>query len=150
MKSIATMIDEVNITGNVVVARMAIVHILKESNVKVYWTIVGRLVKKLCFVQGPINYQLKSYASYRTRSIREYLVALDKDMKVMTSGDIDYVFIFTDESQVHINHSKRKAYGKVGETSGMKKKTGKGRRLIILHTIGVGMETKIPFPLVIL
>lgn len=50
MKSIATMIDEVNITGNVVVARMAIVHILKESNVKVYWTIVGRLVKKLCFV----------------------------------------------------------------------------------------------------
>lgn len=55
-------------------------------------------------------------------------------MKVMAGGDSKYVFIFTDESYVNINHTAKNAYGKAGQS--MKKKTGKRKRLIILHDIG--------------
>ena len=107
MKSVNKIMDEVHSTGKVVVAKMVIAHILKEFNMKVHRTTAGRLMKRLGFIWGPIQDQPKSYAAsaYRTRSIRDYIVALDKYMKKMASGDSDNLFIFTDESYVNINHS---------------------------------------------
>ena len=55
-----------------------------------------------------------------------------------SGGDSDCVFIFTDESYVNINHASASAFMPKDVKKGgkLKRKTGKGKRLIIFHAIG--------------
>ena len=54
----------------------------------------------------------------------------------MVEGSSDYVWVFTDESYVNLNHSSKNSYSpKDPNEATIHKKSGKGKRLIILHAI---------------
>ena len=112
MKSTAREIYAIHSKGKVVVARAIIAHILSKFNMKVHRSTVGRLMKKMGFIWSAVKIEQRSYASYRSRSIRDYLIALDRYVKLMARGEGNYVFIFTDESYININHACGKTYSK--------------------------------------
>ena len=95
-------------------------------------------MKKMGLVWAPVTPPLRSYVACRGRAIQDYLIALDKHAKLMNMPECEYIFIFIDESYVNINHAYHNAFipQDKAKDSGIKRKSGKGRRLIILHAIG--------------
>ena len=86
----------------------------------------------------PIRTARRTYSAYRIKAIRDFLIILDQNEKEMASGDSDYVYVFTDESYVNLNHSPKNLYLPDDESDGkISKKSGKGKRLIIFHAITV-------------
>ena len=87
---------------------------------------------------APIKAARRTYASYRTKAIRDYLITLDKYVKMIEAGDSKKVFIFMDESYVNIHHAQKLAFVPKDEKVDplISRKSGKGKRLIILHVIG--------------
>ena len=86
---------------------------------------------------APIKAKKNSFAAHRKKQIRDFLVELDGYTRAIDNGDDTHVFVFTDESYVNTNHGLKKSYMKKDDSknSGVKVKTGKGRRLVILHAI---------------
>ena len=64
---------------------------------------------------------------------------MDEYEQKMKEEDCEYVYVFTDESYVNTGHGITKSYipSDKDKDSGITKKSGKGRRLIILHAITV-------------
>ena len=58
-------------------------------------------------------------------------------MRAMRDGNDTHVFVFTDESYVNTNHGSGKSYmfRDASKNMELKLKSGKGRRLVILHSI---------------
>ena len=52
----------------------------------------------------------RSYTSYQRRSIQDYLLPFDIYVKLMRGPRCEYVFIFTDEFYVNINHAYKNAW----------------------------------------
>ena len=71
--------------------------------------------------------------------LREYLVELDGYERRMSDENCEYVYVFTDESYVNTGHGMSKSYIPSDKEKEYKihRKSGKGRRLIILHVITV-------------
>ena len=137
MKDVATYVDKVHISGKVVVSKMVKYHILTKFGVSIHRTTIGRMMKRLGLVWSNIKPVAKTYAAYQSRAIQEYLISLDKFVKQMNNGDNNYVLIFTDDSYISINHSYKNTFqSKNNKTSNIRRKSGKWRRLNILHTIG--------------
>ena len=89
-------------------------------------------------VWSPIGRAKRTYASYRINEIKKYLIALDRNIRDMqTNSECNKIFVFTDESYVNVNHSCKNSYLPQDKNKDPKisKKSGKGRRLIILHAI---------------
>ena len=80
----------------------------------------------------------RSVASHRRKALRDFLVGLDKVVREQEQEGGEKIFVFTNESYVHQQHSYGFSYlrgGKQVETNEKKGGGGKGRRLIILHAI---------------
>ena len=138
MTGIATMVDDVHSTGKAVVSRIVVAYILEKYAIKIHRVTAGRIMKKIGLTWSSINNQHKrSYAACRGRSIRDFIIALDKYVKDMATGTSDYVFCFTDESYVNIHHAVNKTFIPKDKTksSTLTRKSGKGKRPILLHTI---------------
>ena len=117
---------------------MVVAFLLEKYIVNIHRTTAVQPMKNYGLVWAPIPQSKRSYAAYRGRSIRDYLIAVDKYIKLMQAQECEYVFIFTDESYVNINHASKFGFVPCDKQKdcNLKRKSGKGRRLIILHAIG--------------
>lgn len=108
---VVKMVDEVHSTGKVVVSNMVAGLILNIFGIIIHRTTAGRVMRELGLEWKAIVGvgQERTYAAYRTRSIRDYLIALDRYAKLIDNSE-DYVFIFTDESYVNVNHGMSKGF----------------------------------------
>ena len=109
-KELAKIVDATHSTGKVIVSKMVISHFIDNFGVLIHQTTVGRMMNRLGLKWGTIKPEVRTYAAYRLRSVRDYLLALDRYIKQMQKGDSDLVFIFTDESNVNLNHAYKYAY----------------------------------------
>jgi hypothetical protein len=113
----------------------------------------------------PVRQAKRTFASYRIKAIRDYLIALDSHLRHQSSRRSETVFVFTDESYVNANHCLKNSYfphfsisdscthdsklesnkdsnlesdltqGTGSSEPGLYLKSGRGRRLIILHAM---------------
>lgn len=81
----------------------------------------------------------KTLNSYRIKSVRDFLIALNNYYVSIENGNPEgFVFVFMDESAcIHQNHASKFSCCEQGKAD-IDRKSGKGRRLIILHAITVG------------
>ena len=94
---------------------------------------VGYNLKRLGLSYQPVKKRRRNHNAYRPERIREYIVGKDEVMKAQARGE-KIIFVYTDESYVHKNHSRESSYFPDGGGD-VNRGSGKGRRLIILHAI---------------
>ena len=94
-------------------------------------------MSKLGLTWSPIGRAKQTYASCRAREIKKFLIGLDQYLIGMEGGESNYEFVFTDEPYVNVNHGQKKSYlpKDKEKESELVAKSGKGRRLVILHAI---------------
>ena len=108
-------------------------------------------MKRIGLNWSPIKKTPRTYASYRVHTIREFLIDLDKYLQLMGNDDCEFVLVFTDESYVNTNHASTNSYlpSDNDVQHKIQRKSGKGRRLIILRAITTGeplVETVLEIP----
>ena len=137
--SIAKLTDDIHSEGETVTSRKVRAHLFEKfEGLQVHKSTVTRTMKKLGLSWSPIGRAKRTYASYRINEIKKYLIALDRNIRDMqTNSECNKIFVFTDESYVNVNHSCKNSYLPQDKNKDPKisKKSGKGRRLIILHAI---------------
>ena len=123
--------------GRGVVARHIIAHLVDQFDTLIHRRTAGRMIDKLELSWAPMKETKHTFAAYWKVVMRNYLIKLDKYIKDHNKGDDSKVFVFTDESYVNTNHGMKKTYipKSKDKQSGVKVKSGKGRRLVILHAI---------------
>ena len=94
-------------------------------------------MKKLGLSFTPVKAPRRTYTVYRSKAVRDFLSTVDKLEREILAGKDDAIEVFTDESYVNINHAMKISFMHTNESKGsdLKRKTGKGRILIILHAI---------------
>ena len=139
LKQIEMFADEKHSNGNAVVARQIIALLLDKFGLMIHRRTVGRLMRKLGLNYSAIKPVKRIFAAHRRKVLREYLIELDGYERRMKNNDSEYVYVFTDESYVNTGHGMSKSYIPSDKAKECKihKKSGKGRRLIILHAITV-------------
>ena len=137
LKEISTFIDTSHSKGEAVVARDVMAMLFDKYQLDVHRTTVGRAVKRLGLSYSQIQSAKRTYSSYRVKAIKDYLIDLDKYCRQMQTGENDQVFVFVDESYVNVHHGCKKSYLPTDTTkdSKLSTKSGKGKRLVILHAI---------------
>ena len=133
----ARYIDGEHNKGRMAVRRKLVAFLIDTYQVRIHNVTAGRIMKKLGLRWSTIIPSARSYASYRSKAISDYLISLDRYVKDIDGGDSDFVCIFTDESYVNVNHAEKHAFFPIGkeEKRNLTRKSGKGKRLIILHAI---------------
>ena len=139
VEEIAKCIDGKHSKGESVVARHIIFLLLDMYGIHIHRWTVGRLVAKLGLTWSRIRPVQKTFAAHRKKVLREYLITFDEYKQKMREDDCEYIYVFTDESYVNTGNGMTKSYipSDIDKDSGIKKKSGKGRGLIILHAITV-------------
>jgi transposase len=95
------------------------------------------LQRKLCALGlswSKIKPKKKTLKAYRLIAIQDFLIQQDLVDKSILSGNLDFVYVFTEESYMHQSHAMDHTYLPKDDKA-IERKTGKGRRLIILHAI---------------
>jgi len=121
--------------GKVVTSRMIRNYTKKELGIDVSRRTIGRKLRQLGLFWGKLKPKKRTAGAYRLKSIRDYLIALDRYEKIMRRNDHNLVYVFMDESFVHKNH--RSQYGYLSKSNPhIEGVSGsKGRRLCILHAM---------------
>ena len=107
MIELAKFVDEKHSTGKAVITNDVVTYFLEKGAMLVHRTIVGRAVDRMGLTWVPIRAARRKYASYPINAIRDCLISLDGYVKMINSGDSEYVFIFTDKSYVNINYTQK-------------------------------------------
>ena len=128
---VASYIDGLHATGASVTNMKVQAHLL-SNEVSVSRRTVQRLFRRLGVNWRQAKPKKKTFDAYRRKAICNFLVGLDKHVKDIDNGG-DGVLVFTDESYIHQGHAS--AYSYFGDDNTINRKSGKGRRLIILHAI---------------
>lgn len=76
-----------------------------KHGVSIHQKSAGTAIRKLGLQWTPINVACRTYAVYHTKLIRDYLVTLDKYVKLIKAGGSNKVFIFMDNSYTNIHHA---------------------------------------------
>ena len=120
-----------------VTASMLIGHIFEKKRILIGKTTIARTMKMLGKQWHPIKPKKRTFSSQHQLALRAFLIKLDAYIKHINAGNTEkLVFVFTDESYIHQLHTAKFSYlSKEERTDGSDRKTGKGRRLIILHAI---------------
>lgn len=135
LKSIAHFIDSEHALGRSVVNRAVRSWLLENHSISVGRSTVQRAMKRLGLQWQAIKPVKKTLNAYRLKAIRDFIIGLDKIHTAITNGNEEaYVFVFTDESYIHNSHAIKVSYLSSGDKS-VNRSTGKGRRLILLHTL---------------
>ena len=102
-----------------------------------HWVTAGKFLKKSGLSFTLVEGAQRTYDTYRSKALRDFLISVDKLERKIIAGKNDVIEVFTDESYVNINHAMKNSFIHTDESKGsdLKKKTGKRRRLIIVHTI---------------
>ena len=138
MVGIASLVDERHSQGKGVVARNIVAYLYDQFNLLIHRTTAGRMISKLGLSWAPMKAYKSTFASHRKKQIRDFIIKIDLYACAHNMGDDSCVFVFTDESYVNTNHGSKKTYMHKDEKKNLVKvKSGKGRRLVILHAITV-------------
>ena len=137
MSEITTFIDDTHSTGKAVTRRSIRAMLFERHNMIIHPATITRAVRRLGLSYSPISTAKRTHASYRVQAIKDYLVSLDKYCREMEGGESNCVFVFTDESYINVNHAQKNSFLPTDKEKdpGISRKSGKGRRLIILHAI---------------
>ena len=138
-KEVAKFVDGKHCKGSTVVARNIIAFLLDKFELKIHRRTVGRLMNKMGLTWSAYKPVKRTFAAHRKKVLREFLIELDKYERMMNGDDSEYVYVFMDESYVNIGHGNSKSYmsSDKDKQATVRKKSGKGKRLIILHAITV-------------
>lgn len=93
-KSVVTMVDDKHSIGRAVVSNDIITYILQVFGMKIHRITYSRTMKVLGLHWALVKTTRRTYASYRTNSIREFLIDLDLIQKGMNARDSDEIFVF--------------------------------------------------------
>ena len=137
-QSIAKFVDSSHSRGRSVTARKVRAHIYEKfGGLEVHRTTMIRALKRMGLTWSPIAKAKRTFASYRTKEIKKYLLGLDYYLKEMENVNLNYIFVFMDESYINVNHRTKYSFlpDDKEQDSKLTRKSSKGKRLIILHTI---------------
>jgi len=127
-------VDGEHAEGRTVTNRICRNHIRDQFGIQLAKSMMSRYFCRLGLSWQPVKSKKRRVGEYRMDAIRDYLIGLDKLVKEKAlDPDSKIIFVFTDESFIHQNHSSRFSF--LGQDKGINKSSGKGRRLIILHAI---------------
>lgn len=134
LKAIVSKVDTQHSEGKSVISNNIVALLLDRFAMKIHRVTAGRVLKRIGLSFTPVKAPRRTYAAYRSKAVRDFLIRVDKLEK---EDDDDVIKVFTDESYVNLNHSMKNSFMHTDESKGsdLKRKTGKGRRLIILHAI---------------
>ena len=123
--------------GKGVVASHTISHLVDKYALLIYQRTAGRIMTQLGLIWAPMKENNNTFSAYGKVVMMKDLVQLDKCIKDQNIGDNSYVFVCIDESYVKTNHRIKNMYMSKEKTNnqGIKVKSGKGRRLCIIHAI---------------
>ena len=154
LRDIVSFVDDTHAKCKAVVARDIVAHVFDNHQMNIDRRTAGRELSKLGLTWAPIRTAKRTYASYRKQAVKDYLIGLDGYIRDMNKGKSNNIFIFTDESYININHGYKSSYLPQDnkEESKIEKKSGKGRRLVILHATSrhgplVGIDDNTGFPI---
>lgn len=136
---IAKFVDDNHVKGKAVVSRDIVALLFTKYQIKIHRTTAARAIAKLGLSWTPIKSAKRTFSSHRKKAIRDYLIALNRYVKGIENGTSDCVFVFTDESYININHGQKRSYlpKNQQDENTITRKSGRGRRLIMLHAITV-------------
>lgn len=99
-------------------------------------TTMRRYFISLGLTWKPVKAKKRNVGNYRMDLLRDYLIKFDKLYKefIKDEENCPFVFVFTDESYIHRNHSKEKTYLREG-CPDFNGKSSNGERLVIMHAI---------------
>jgi len=121
--------------GSTVTNKKLRAHILKKLGVVVSRTTMQRTMRRLGLCWSAVKPKPRTLGAYRLEEIRNFLIELDELVRAMESGEeSNAVLVFTDESYVHNTHASKFSYVPADKKH-INRKTGRGRRLIIMHAI---------------
>jgi hypothetical protein len=132
--SMASYIDKVHAKGTSVTNRKLRNWLRDTHGIDVSRRTIQRKLCALGLSWSKIKPKKKTLNSYRLKAIRDFSIQHDLVYKSILSGGSDYVYVFTDESYMHQSYAMDHSY-LPKDNKAIERKTGKGRRLIILHAI---------------
>ena len=109
-KAIASFVDSQHRKGKAVVSRYVLAFLLERFDLVVHRTTIGRTMKNMGLGWLPVRQAKRTFASYRIKAIRDYLIAFDSHLRHQSSRRSQTVFVFTDESYVNMNHCLKNSY----------------------------------------
>jgi transposase len=132
--SMASYIDEMHSKGASMTNRRLQNWLRDTYTILVSRRRVQRKLQRLGLSWSKVKPKKRSLNAYRLKAIRDYLIQHDILYKSILAGNSDYVCVFKDESYMHQTHSLDQSFLPIGDKA-IERKSGKGRRLIILNAI---------------
>ena len=122
--------------GHSVTDRLIVNHLREKHGVVMQKTSISCCVKKLGLCHGIVGKKRRKMNTFRVERIRDHLTKLDEIRKHVEAGDEEKcVEVCFDKSHVNQNHSNDKSCVDAVKGSNIEKKSGKGKRLVILHAV---------------
>lgn len=108
--ALAEIVDEALSKGKAPTSNMIVVYVQDKHRIRIHQIIAGRGKCKLCLWWAPLQAARRACVSYCAKVIRDYLVTLDKYVKLIKTEGSNKVFVFMDKSYVDIHHTQKKGF----------------------------------------
>ena len=135
VQSLVDEVDRQHSNGKTVTNQLLRNYLVHCYNVKVCRKTMAKYMSVLGLSWQPVKAKKRNVGAYRMDLLRDYLINFSNlyVQFIRNPEECDFVFVFTDETYVHRNHSSKNSY--MSSNSTINRSSSKGQRLVILHAI---------------